>query len=67
MDRRIGVFGAADEAGRKALFLRTYSRHVMFFETEANAGEEVYEALAQVGIRRTGRPVRVECREVGVG
>ena len=67
MDRRIGVFGAADEAGRKALFLRTYSRHVMLFETEANAGEEVYEALAQVGIRRTGRPVRVECREVGVG
>ena len=41
MDRRIGVFGAADEAGRKALFLRTYSRHVMLFESGADAGEEV--------------------------
>ena len=67
MDRRIGVFGAGDEAGRKALFLRTYSRHVMLFETEENAGEDVCEALTQAGIRRAGKPVRVECLEGGVG
>jgi hypothetical protein len=45
MDRRIGVLGSADEAGRKALFLRTYSRHVMLFEKEKNS-EAMRETLS---------------------
>jgi thioredoxin reductase (NADPH) len=65
MDRRIGVLGSADEAGRKALFLRTYSHHVMLFEKEENS-EAMRETLRQAGIRRAGRPVRVECLEDGV-
>jgi thioredoxin reductase len=44
MDRRIGVLGSADEAGRKALFLRTYSRHVMLFGKEGNS-EAMRETL----------------------
>ena len=32
IDRRIGVIGGLTEAGRKALFLRTYSRDVVMFE-----------------------------------
>jgi hypothetical protein len=45
MDRRIGVLGSDDEAGRKALFLRTYSRHVMLFEKEKNS-EAMRETLS---------------------
>jgi thioredoxin reductase (NADPH) len=65
MDRRIGVLGCADEAGRKALFLRTYSRHVMLFGKEGNS-EAMRETLRQAGIRRAGRAVRVECFQEGV-
>jgi thioredoxin reductase (NADPH) len=65
MDRRIGVFGPADEAGRKALFLRTYSRRVVLFEKEENS-EAMRETLSQAGIRRGGKAVRVECLEEGV-
>jgi thioredoxin reductase (NADPH) len=65
MDRRIGVLGSADEAGRKALFLRTYSRQVMPFEKEKNS-EAMRETLSQAGVRRAGKAVRVECLEDGV-
>ena len=66
MDRRIGVFGPTAEAGRKALFLRTYSRRIVLFETEQNGSDEMANALAEAGIERAGRPVRVECFEGGV-
>jgi thioredoxin reductase (NADPH) len=65
MDRRIGVLGSADEAGRKALFLRTYSRSVMLFGKEGNS-EAMRETLRQAGIRRAGRALRVECLQDGV-
>jgi thioredoxin reductase (NADPH) len=65
MDRRIGVLGSADDAARKALFLRTYSRHVMLFEKEENS-EAMSETLRQAGIRRVGKAVRVECLQDGV-
>ena len=65
MDRRIGVLGSADEAGRKALFLRTYSRSVMLFGKEGNS-EATRETLRQAGIRRAGRALRVECLQDGV-
>jgi thioredoxin reductase (NADPH) len=65
MDRRIGVLGSADEAARKALFLRTYSRHVLLFEKEGT-GEAMNETLRQAGIQRVGKAVRVECLQDGV-
>jgi thioredoxin reductase (NADPH) len=65
MDRRIGVLGSADEAGRKALFLRTYSRYVILFHQEEN-NEAMHGTLRRAGIRRAGRAVRVECLEEGV-
>ena len=70
MDRRIGVLGSAEEAGRKALFLRTYSRHVLFFEKDRKEtdkkSEAMREALSQAGVRRAGKAVRVGCLEEGV-
>lgn len=64
-DRRIGVLGKA-EAGRKALFLRTYSGQVMLFETNKSGGADIGDALTRAGIQRVGRPVRVERLDNGV-
>jgi hypothetical protein len=65
MDRRIGVLGSADEAGRKALFLRTYSRHVMLFEKEKNS-EAMRRTLShgrtQSTIQRRRRAAHAEPR-----
>lgn len=51
-DLRIGVLGNADAVGNKALFLRTYSRHVTLLTLD---GEECREPLArelsEAGIR----------------
>ncbi len=67
MDRRIGVLGAAQEAGHKALFLRTYSQHVMLFETGLKpAGAKLRQTLTRAGIELGGRSVRAECFEDGV-
>ena len=67
MDRRIGVLGAAQDAGHKALFLRTYSRHVMLFESGRKpAGAKLRQRLTRAGIELGGRPVRAECLEDGV-
>ena len=60
--RRIGVYGSSDEAAKKALFLRTYSRDVTLFETgEKQIPAETLKSLGEAGIRRAGRPVRVDC------
>jgi thioredoxin reductase (NADPH) len=67
IDRRIGVFGSAEEAGRKALFLRTYSRNIVMFETGAGTvATEMRQTLNAAGIKRAGRPVRAECTENAV-
>jgi thioredoxin reductase (NADPH) len=66
MDLRIGVFGSSLEAGHKALFLRTYSREVLLFESEGDADAELRDALTQAGIKRSGKPVQVDCLENGV-
>jgi thioredoxin reductase (NADPH) len=65
MDRRIGVLGSTDEAGRKALFLRTYSRHVMLFGKE-EMSEAMRVSLNQAGIGCAGKAIRVECPKDGV-
>jgi thioredoxin reductase (NADPH) len=66
MDRRIGVFGRADEGCKKALFLRTYSRDVTLFEAVQEASPQTRESLSEAGIRRAGKPVRFECDESAV-
>lgn len=65
-DRRIGVLGTKAEAGRKALFLRTYSGQVMLFETNKSGGADIGDALTRAGIQRVGRPVRVERLDNGL-
>jgi thioredoxin reductase (NADPH) len=67
IDRRIGVFGSAEEAGKKALFLRTYSRNIVMFETGAGTvAAEMRQTLNAAGIEQAGRPVRAECTENAV-
>jgi thioredoxin reductase (NADPH) len=59
MDKRIGVVGPFERAGRKALFLRTYSRDVWLFATDAAQGSEV-QRLHEAGVRVAGKPVGVQ-------
>jgi thioredoxin reductase (NADPH) len=61
MDRRIGVFGTAKEAGRKALFLRTYSRDIVMFETAGGRGAlQMQRMLSDAGVEQAGKPIAVE-------
>jgi thioredoxin reductase (NADPH) len=66
LDRRIGVLGGADDAEKKAIFLRTYSRNVSLFPTgENDVTPEMRESLEGAGIKLAGKPVRVECTPNG--
>jgi thioredoxin reductase (NADPH) len=62
MDRRIGVLGEVAAAGKKALFLRTYSRDVVVFSTddECAVPPDTFDALREAGVEVVGRPARVE-------
>jgi len=59
MDRRIGVVGNTEHAGKKALFLRTYSHEVLLFATDEEQQEPARANLDEAGIIIAGRPVRV--------
>ncbi|NOJ39298.1 NAD(P)/FAD-dependent oxidoreductase [Bradyrhizobium australiense] len=51
-DLRIGVLGSANDAGAKALFLRTYSRHVTLLTLDGKScGEPLSRELSEAGIR----------------
>jgi thioredoxin reductase (NADPH) len=51
-DLRIGVLGSADDAGTKALFLRTYSRQVTLLTLDGkDCGEPFSRELSEAGIR----------------
>ena len=63
MDRRIGVLGPLDHAGRKAVFLRTYSRDVILFPTDEE-GER--GPLEDAGVVVAPRPVNVAPTADGV-
>jgi thioredoxin reductase (NADPH) len=56
MDQRIGVIGSLAHAGPKALFLRTYSREVILFPTQANGDRA---ELEKAGVAVTARPLAV--------
>jgi thioredoxin reductase (NADPH) len=63
MDKRIGVLGTMQAAGKKALFLRTYSRHVSLFWTDGSDSEcGLRTQLAVAGIELAGNPLRVDQR-----
>jgi thioredoxin reductase (NADPH) len=70
MDKRIGVLGPVGEAGKKALFLRTYSRDVWLFATDDTPGaSELKNQLRKAGVRLTGKPRRIQrnSRTLAVG
>ncbi|MEA2876721.1 MAG: thioredoxin reductase [Hyphomicrobiales bacterium] len=54
LDKRIGVLGRLDEAGKKALFMRTYSRDITVFATNQGTPEE-RRALEAAGVAIKGR------------
>jgi thioredoxin reductase (NADPH) len=59
MDQRIGVLGDTEDAGKKALFLRTYTRDVFLFPTD-DAPNAKRDELIAAGVTVVGKPRRVE-------
>ena len=56
MDQRVGVIGNINAAGKKALFLRTYTRTLTVFLTDEVAAEEgLEEQLRRAGIQLRGK------------
>jgi thioredoxin reductase (NADPH) len=63
-DLRIGVLGSADDAAVKALFLRTYSRHVSLLRLDDEmCSEQNSRALAEAGVHLPKVPVQALCRD----
>jgi thioredoxin reductase (NADPH) len=61
IDRRVGVIGAIHTAGKKALFLRTYTKRVCLFPIGDGApGATCTEELTRAGVDIAGRPERIE-------
>jgi thioredoxin reductase (NADPH) len=58
MDKRIGVIGDLSVAGKKALFLRTYSRDVRVFAMDEGT-PEIQGKLTAAGIAISGKPKRI--------
>jgi thioredoxin reductase (NADPH) len=51
-DLRIGILGSADDAAVKALFLRTYSRHITLLTLDGkDCPEPISRELSEAGIR----------------
>jgi thioredoxin reductase (NADPH) len=63
MDKRIGVLGTMQAAGKKALFLRTYSPDVSLFLTDNSDFDSVLgRQLTVAGIKIVRHPLRMEQR-----
>ncbi len=58
-DKRIGVLGPLETAGPKALFLRTYSRDVTAFLTDAPPISAAVQELTEAGICVAPAPLRI--------
>lgn len=68
IDKRVGVLGPFAHAGRKALFLRTYTRDLTLFPTDgesSNAGD-LSAQLAEAGVALAPDPDNVEAGRDGV-
>jgi len=61
MDRRIGVLGETEDAGKKALFLRTYTRQIFLFAID-DPPDAKREALTAAGVTVVGKPRGIERR-----
>jgi thioredoxin reductase (NADPH) len=59
MDRRVGVLGKTEQAAKKALFLRTYTRQIFLFITD-DASDATREALIAAGVTVIGNPRSIE-------
>ena len=59
MDQRVGVLGELEDAGKKALFLRTYTRDIFLFPTDDPPNEKL-DALIAAGVTVVRRSRRVE-------
>jgi thioredoxin reductase (NADPH) len=68
MDKRIGVLGDIVTAGKKALFLRTYTRDIVVFATGEVRGApcDLPDALRDAGIVIVEHPTRVERTDNGI-
>jgi thioredoxin reductase (NADPH) len=62
-DQRIGVIGPLAQAGPKALFLRTYSRHVSAIVTDDAAAGQQRDDLSEKGIRLAFAPQKISPRD----
>jgi thioredoxin reductase (NADPH) len=63
IDKRVGVLGSMEAAGKKALFMRTYSCDVTVFATDAEAAAEgeLRQALREDGgVKVVADPLRIE-------
>jgi thioredoxin reductase (NADPH) len=65
MDQRVGVMGDVADAAKKALFLRTYTRHVFLFATddERSTPADMRQQLSEAGVKMAGRPTVVERKD----
>jgi len=61
MDQRVGVLGETEDAGKKALFLRTYTRHIFLFVID-DPPDAKREALTAAGVTVAGKPSGIERR-----
>ena len=59
LDKRVGVLGSMATASGKALFMRTYTRDVVVFATDAGSAR-VQQELRDKGITLAGKPERIE-------
>jgi thioredoxin reductase (NADPH) len=63
-DLRIGVLGNANDAAAKALFLRTYSRHITFLQLDGKrCSQQHFRELSEAGVRLPEAPVRALARQ----
>ena len=61
MDRRVGVLGGSEEAIKKAIFLRTYTREVtLFVPSQSAVARPFMRTIKEVGVRLAGKPIKVE-------
>lgn len=65
MDQRVGVIGDVADAGKKALFLRTYTQQVILFTTddERTMPEGMRQQLSDAGVTMAGKPIAVERKD----
>jgi thioredoxin reductase (NADPH) len=65
IDRRVGVVGDLDGAGKKALFLRTYSKDVSVFVTSSTGTDDTRKALEESKLAVFPAPKKIKLHAAG--